>query len=71
MYYCNKCNKEVDNKKDLYKGLCQSCYHDYLIEKIENLGNPEFLEKDKNNFSIKNSIKEIFEKIKDFFGKKK
>lgn len=59
MYYCNKCKKEVNNKKDLYKGLCENCYREYLLEKIENIGNPEYFENNKNNFSLKKFIKKI------------
>lgn len=61
MYYCEKCQKEVNNKKDLYKGLCKDCYRAYLLEKVENIGNPEYLEK---NSSLKDFFKKIFNRKK-------
>ena len=36
MYVCKKCGKTVENKDELYKDLCMNCYHQYLLDKIEN-----------------------------------
>ena len=62
MYYCNNCKKKVNNKKDLYKGLCENCYHEYLLNKIENIGEPEPIERKPKKFSIKNFLKKILKK---------
>ena len=64
MYYCKKCNKEIKSKKDLYKGLCKECYLEYLFDKVEKLGTPEYRMEEKNYFSIKNFLNKIFENIK-------
>lgn len=36
MYACKNCGKTVEEKNQLYKGLCMDCYHQYLLEKIDN-----------------------------------
>ena len=60
MYYCYKCKKEVNRKKDLHEGMCEKCYREYLLEKIENIGNIEYFKKD--SFSIKKFFQKIFHK---------
>ena len=62
MYYCNKCQKEVNKKKDLYKGLCENCYRNYLLEKIQNIDSQNNIKNKKNTFSIKQFLKKIFKK---------
>lgn len=36
MYACKNCGKTVEEKNQLYKGLCMDCYHQYLLDKIDN-----------------------------------
>lgn len=36
MYTCKGCGKTVEEKDELYKGLCTNCYHQYLLDKIDN-----------------------------------
>lgn len=62
MFYCNKCKKEIIHKKDLYKGLCEKCYKEYLLKKIENLDNPNYTSNIKNNFTLKNFFKKLLKK---------
>ena len=70
MYYCKKCNKEVETKKDLYKGLCEKCYLEYLFDKVEKLGTQEYTLEENTFFSIKNLLNDIFEYIKNWRNKK-
>ena len=60
MYYCNKCHKSVNSKKDLYKGLCEKCYKQYLLKKIENLEISDFSKKNKSALSLITLLKKIF-----------
>ena len=61
MKYCKKCNKEFEKKEESYKGLCFSCYQDYLYDKIDHMGN--------DNYNIKSHSESIFEKIKNIIKK--
>ena len=69
MFYCKKCKKEVNKKEDLYKGLCDKCYYDYLTEKIENIGNPNYIDLYSNDLSISVKLKSLCEKIRNLFKK--
>lgn len=68
MYYCNKCNKEFKNKKDLYYGLCEDCYKAYLLEEIDNF---DFSEKNNPEFSFWEFLTVFLGKIKKFIKHKK
>ena len=48
MKYCKKCKKEINSNNTGYYGLCENCYREYLIEKINNLGKES--PKKKSNF---------------------
>ena len=62
MYFCNKCKKEFKNKKELYKGLCEKCYKEYLLNKIESIDDSETIEKKQKEISIISFIKKILKK---------
>ena len=38
MKYCKKCNNPINPEHETDHGLCLSCYHEYLLDKIEHLG---------------------------------
>ena len=61
MYNCNKCQKKVNNKKELYKGMCEQCYKKYLLTKIENLNENDYIISN-NIVSFKYWLKKIFKK---------
>lgn len=61
MKICKKCNKIINPKDETNHGLCGSCYYDYLLEKIDHLGEkqPE----------PESSLSVFSKKVKEFFKK--
>lgn len=66
MNYCKKCNKIIEKKEETYKGLCFDCYREYLFEKIEYIGDDEYVAK----FFPENKLKKFLKAIKKFFSKR-
>lgn len=61
---CQRCGIVFKHADEEYKGFCFSCYHDYLLEKIEN-----YRQELKNQKPKIEEIPQKTNKFSDFFQK--
>jgi len=66
MKFCKKCKKAIKSRKESYNDLCFDCYKEYLLEKIQHIGEDTYIFASKNHIlkSISNSIKNFFKRKK-------
>ena len=59
-YQCSKCSKIVKSKEEIHNGMCSNCYYDYLMDKIEHLGEKQPKPENRLKIFIKKMVQRFF-----------